>query len=43
LGIGIGMGYVPPDMSAANISIAIEIRGKHAPATISPKPLYRKS
>jgi aminomethyltransferase len=43
LGIGIGMGYVPPDMAAANISIAIEIRGKHAPATIATKPLYRKS
>jgi aminomethyltransferase len=42
LGIGIGMGYVPPEMSAVNSAIAIEIRGKHAPATISPKPLYRK-
>jgi glycine cleavage system aminomethyltransferase T len=36
------MGYVPPEMSAVNSAIAIEIRGKHAPATISPKPLYRK-
>ena len=43
LGIGIGLGYVPPEMSAANSPIAIEIRGKHAPATIAPKPLYRKS
>jgi hypothetical protein len=30
-------------MSAANSAISIEIRGKHAPATIVPKPLYRKS
>jgi hypothetical protein len=29
-------------MSAANSPIAIEIRGKHSPATIVPKPLYRK-
>jgi aminomethyltransferase len=43
LGIGIGLGYVPPEMSAANSPIAIEIRGKHAPATIAPKPLYRRS
>jgi len=42
LGIGIGLGYVPPEMSAANSPIAIEIRGKHSPATIVPKPLYRK-
>jgi aminomethyltransferase len=43
LGVGIGLGYVPPEMSAANSPIAIEIRGKHAPATIVPKPLYRRS
>jgi len=43
LGVGIGMGYVPPEMAAANSPIAIEIRGKHSPATIVPKPLYRKS
>jgi aminomethyltransferase len=42
LGIGIGMGYVPPEMAASNSAIAIEIRGKHSPATIVPKPLYRK-
>jgi aminomethyltransferase len=43
LGIGIGMGYVPPEMATANSSIEIEIRGKHACATIVPKPIYRKS
>jgi hypothetical protein len=30
-------------MSAANSPIAIEIRGRQTPATIVPKPLYRKS
>jgi aminomethyltransferase len=43
LGVGIGMGYVPPEMASANNPIAIEIRGKQYPATIVPKPLYRKS
>jgi aminomethyltransferase len=43
LGVGIGLGYVPAEMSAANSPIAIEIRGKHAPAIIAPKPLYRRS
>lgn len=43
LGIGIGMGYVPAEMSAANSPIEIEIRGKHACATIVPKPIYRKT
>jgi aminomethyltransferase len=43
LGIGIGLGYVPPDLAATNSPIEIEIRGKHAPATIVAKPIYRKS
>ncbi|HTV43445.1 MAG TPA: glycine cleavage system aminomethyltransferase GcvT [Candidatus Sulfotelmatobacter sp.] len=40
LGIGIGMGYVPP--GGANGHIDIEIRGKPFPAVIVPKPIYRK-
>ena len=43
LGIGIGLGYVPPEFSKPGTSIGIEIRGKHAPAAIVPKPIYRKS
>lgn len=42
LGIGIGMGYVLPEFAAPGQAIEIEIRGRRAPATISPKPLYRK-
>jgi glycine cleavage system aminomethyltransferase T len=41
--MGIGLGYVAPEMAAVNSPIAIEIRGKHAPATIATKPLYRRS
>jgi aminomethyltransferase len=42
LGIGIGMGYVPPEFAKANTPVEIEIRGKRAPAVLVPKPLYRK-
>ena len=43
LGIGIGLGYVPSAMAGANSPIEIEIRGKHAAATIVSKPLYRRA
>jgi aminomethyltransferase len=39
LGVGIGMGYVPP--ACANGRIEIEIRGKVFPAVIVPKPFYK--
>lgn len=40
LGIGIGMGYVPPEYAKG--AIEIEIRGKRFPAIIVPKPIYKK-
>ena len=42
LGIGIGLGYVPPTYAAPGTIIEIEIRGKRAPAVIVAKPIYRK-
>ena len=42
LGIGVGMGYVPPELAKPQTPIEIEIRGKRAPAVIVPKPIYRK-
>jgi aminomethyltransferase len=42
LGIGIGMGYVPPEFTKTGTAIEIEIRGKRAPAVLVPKPIYRK-
>jgi len=42
LGIGIGLGYVPPAQSKPGTAIAIEIRGKRAPAVIVAKPIFRK-
>jgi len=42
LGMGIGLGYVPPQLAAPNTPIAVEIRGKQTPAVIVPRPFYRK-
>jgi aminomethyltransferase len=42
LGVGIGMGYVPPEFAKSGTPVEIEIRGKRAPAVLVPKPIYRK-
>jgi glycine cleavage system T protein (aminomethyltransferase) len=42
LGVGIGMAYVPAARSGIGERIEIDVRGKIRPATIKPKPLYRK-
>jgi aminomethyltransferase len=42
LGIGIGMGYVPPEFAKPGTGLEIEIRGKSAPAIVVPKPIYKK-
>lgn len=42
LGIGIGLGYVPPEFAKPGTSIQIEIRGKCSPAIIVSKPIYKK-
>jgi aminomethyltransferase len=43
LGVGIGMGYVPPEFGKPQTPIEIEIRGKRAPAMVTPKPFYRRA
>jgi aminomethyltransferase len=40
LGIGIGLGYVPPEFGKPQTLLEIEIRGKRAPAIVVPKPIY---
>jgi aminomethyltransferase len=40
LGVGIGLGYVPPEFAKPQTLIEIEIRGKRAPAIVVPKPIY---
>jgi len=42
LGIGIGLGYVPPGLAKAGTEIEIEIRGKRSPALVVKKPIYKK-
>ncbi len=42
LGIGIGMGYVPPELARPGTEIEIEIRGKRFPALVVAKPIYRR-
>jgi aminomethyltransferase len=42
LGIGIGMGYVPPEFAKPETPIQIEVRGRRGPAIIVPKPIYKK-
>jgi aminomethyltransferase len=39
---GIGMAYVPADRAAAGTELEIDVRGKHRPAVVKEKPLYRK-
>jgi aminomethyltransferase len=39
---GIGLGYVRPEFAKSQTPLAIEIRGKRAPAVVVPKPIYRK-
>jgi aminomethyltransferase len=42
LGIGIGMGFVPPEFAKPDTMIEIEIRGKRFAAVVVPKPIYKK-
>jgi len=42
LGVGIGMGYVPPTCAQPGTAIEIEIRGRRFPAEVVKKPIYRK-
>jgi aminomethyltransferase len=42
LGIGIGLGYVPPEFTKPDTQIEIEIRGKRFAAVVVKKPIYKK-
>jgi aminomethyltransferase len=39
---GIGMAYVPAARAAVGTALEIDVRGKHRPAVVEDKPLYRK-
>jgi glycine cleavage system aminomethyltransferase T len=36
------MGYLRADLSEPGTEVEIDVRGKHRPARIGSKPLYRK-
>src|ERR1043166_595454 len=42
LGIGIGLGYVPPEFAAPETKLEIEIRGKKFPAVVVKKPILAR-
>ena len=42
LSLGIGLGYVPPELAKPGTAIEIEIRGQRYPAAVVQKPIYRK-
>lgn len=39
----IAMAYVPPDYAAVGTKLAVEIRGKEAPAKVIPLPFYQRA
>ena len=43
LGVGIGMGYVPPACATSGRILEVEIRGKRFPAEKVTKPIFRKN
>jgi aminomethyltransferase len=42
LNVGIGLGYVIPELAKADTAIEIEIRGRKSPAVIVKKPIFRR-
>ena len=42
LEVGIGMAYLRADLAEPETEVEIDVRGKHRPARIASKPLYRK-
>jgi len=43
LGVGIGLGYVPPEFAKPGVGLRIEIRGKGAEAAVAQKPFYKRA
>lgn len=41
LGVGIGLGYVPPELAVPDTPLEVEIRGRRFPARVAARPLYR--
>ena len=42
LGVGIGMAYLRSDLAEPGTDIEVDVRGRHRPARVESKPLYKK-
>jgi aminomethyltransferase len=42
LEVGIGMAYLPAERADVGTELEIDVRGKHRPAVVATRPLYRK-
>jgi aminomethyltransferase len=42
LGVSIGMGFVPPELTAEGTELSVDVRGKPLPVRIVPRPFYKR-
>jgi aminomethyltransferase len=42
LGVSIGMGFVPPELSAEGIHLEVDVRGRPLPVETVPRPFYKR-
>ena len=43
MGLGIGMGYLPPAYAKKETPIAVSVRGRQVEAVVTGRPIYRKT
>jgi aminomethyltransferase len=42
LGMSIGMGYLPPELTIADTELDVDVRGKPLRAQVVPRPFYKR-
>jgi len=42
LGVSIGMGFVPPELTAEGTELTVDVRGKPLPVRVVPRPFYKR-
>ncbi len=42
LGVSIGMGFVPPELSAEGTELTVDVRGRRLPVRVVPRPFYKR-
>ena len=42
LGVSIGMGFVPPELTAEGMELTVDVRGKRLPIRVVPRPFYKR-